>query len=125
MAKSIRVNTKKRGRPKTTGKGELIGVRILPPLLKELDAWIRGQEPRPSRPEAIRKFLEQGLAPFSAHRFVGRRKAQKASELVNHVADRIVDKSMPLEEQQRRKRELIKGPKEFRDIREGLPKPKT
>jgi hypothetical protein len=32
---------------------------------------------------------------------------------------------MPVEEQQRRKRALIKGLKEFRDIREDLPKPKT
>ena len=125
MTKSIRVNTKKRGRPKTTGKGELIGVRILPPLLKELDAWIRSQEPRPSRPEAIRKFLEQGLARPSDHGSAGKRKAQKASELANRVTDHIVDKSMPPEEQERRKRALVKGPKEFRDIREDQPKTKS
>jgi len=40
------------------------------------------------------------------------------------VADHIVDMSMPPEEQERRKRVLIKGPKEFRDIREDLPKPR-
>jgi hypothetical protein len=61
----------------------------------------------------------------SDHRSLGKRKAQKASELANHVADRIVDKSMPPEEQERRKRALIKGPKEFREIREDLPKSKT
>ena len=123
MAKSIRVSTKKRGRPKTTGKGELIGVRILPPLLKELDAWIRGQESRPSRPEAIRRFLERGLAP-SDHGSKGKRKAHKASELADRAAEHLVDKSLPLEEQHRRKRALIKGPREFRDIREDQPKPK-
>src|SRR6185295_3750096 len=100
MAKSIRVSTKRRGRPKTTGKGELIGVRILPPLLKKLDAWISGQIPRPSRPE-------------------------KASELAARAAEHLVDKSLPPEEQQRRKRALVKGPKEFRDIREDLPKSKS
>jgi hypothetical protein len=42
--------------------------------------------------------------------------------LANRAADRLVDKSMPVEEQQRRKRTVIKGPKEFRDIREDLPK---
>jgi hypothetical protein len=124
MAKSIRVSTKKRGRPKTTGKGELIGVRILPSLLKELDAWIGDQEPRPSRPEAIRRFLERALARSSHHRSTVKRTDQKASELADRVAEHIVDKSMPLEEQQRRKRALIKGPKEFRDIREDLPKRK-
>jgi hypothetical protein len=33
----------------------------------------------------------------------------------------VADKTMPLEEQERRKRAVIKGPKEFRDIREDLP----
>jgi hypothetical protein len=40
------------------------------------------------------------------------------------VVDRVVDKSMPVEEQQRRKRAVIKEPKEFRHIREDLPKAK-
>jgi len=31
----------------------------------------------------------------------------------------------PVAEQQRRKRRLIRGPKEFRDIRADLPKPKS
>jgi metal-responsive CopG/Arc/MetJ family transcriptional regulator len=122
MANSRRVNAKKRGRPKTTGKGELIGVRILPPLLKELDAWIGGQKPRPSRPEAIRRFLERALARSSNDRSTSKQKAQKASELADHAAEHIVNKSMPPEEQERRKRAIVRGPKEFRDIREDLPK---
>jgi hypothetical protein len=35
------------------------------------------------------------------------------------------DQSRPVEEQARRKRTLIRGPKEFRDIRADLPKPKA
>jgi hypothetical protein len=50
---------------------------------------------------------------------------QKASTLDDRAAERLVDKSLPVEEQQRRKRALIKGPKEFRGIREDLPKDKT
>jgi hypothetical protein len=49
---------------------------------------------------------------------------EKASVLADRTAERLVDKSMPPEEQQRRKRALIKGPKEFRDIREDVPKPR-
>ena len=49
--------------------------------------------------------------------------AQKASELAEKAIERIVDKSMPAEEQERRKRALI-GPRELRDVREDLPKPK-
>jgi hypothetical protein len=63
MAKSIRVITKKkRGRPVTTGKGTLIGVRLLDAPLATLDAWIEQQQvPDLSRPEAIRRLVEIGL----------------------------------------------------------------
>jgi hypothetical protein len=63
MSKSISVITKKRrGRPVTTGKGTLIGVRLLDDPLSSLDAWIAKQkEPDLSRPEAIRRLIELGL----------------------------------------------------------------
>jgi hypothetical protein len=63
MAKSIGVITKKRrGRPVTTGKGTLIGVRLLDDPLSTLDDWIIKQhEPDLSRPEAIRRLVEIGL----------------------------------------------------------------
>jgi hypothetical protein len=55
---SIRDNTKKRGRPRTTGTGQLIGVRLLQEPLSALDAWIEAQaDPKPSRPEAIRQIV--------------------------------------------------------------------
>ena len=41
----------------------MIGVRLLSDLLEPLDEWIMRQpEPKPSRPEAIRQFLRDGLA---------------------------------------------------------------
>ncbi len=53
---------RKRGRPKTMGEGKLVGVRILPDLLAQLDAWIADRsDPKPSRPEAIRRLVELGL----------------------------------------------------------------
>lgn len=63
MGKSISVITKRgRGRPVTTGKGTLIGVRLLDTPLAELDAWIADQEePDLTRPEAIRRLVELGL----------------------------------------------------------------
>jgi hypothetical protein len=62
MAKSIRVITKKRrGRPVTTGKGTLIGVRLLDAPLASLDEWIAAQGDGPTRPEAIRRLVEIGL----------------------------------------------------------------
>lgn len=53
---------KGRGRPVTTGKGTLIGVRLLDMPLATLDAWIADQnEPDLTRPEAIRRLVEIGL----------------------------------------------------------------
>src|SRR3954466_12962576 len=50
-----------RGRPKT-GIGPNIGLRLYPELEAALDAWIAAQpEPRPSRPEAIRRILRTFL----------------------------------------------------------------
>lgn len=62
MNDAIGVITKKRGRPVTTGKGQLIGVRLQPDQLAVLDAWIAQQQPAPSRPEAIRLILREKLA---------------------------------------------------------------
>ena len=52
---------KKRG-PPATGKGEPILVRLQPAQLAALDAWIAHQGAQLSRPEAIRRLLEQALA---------------------------------------------------------------
>lgn len=52
---------KKRG-PKPTGIGAPITVRLQPEVLAALDAWIAEQpDPKPSRPAAIRSFVEAGL----------------------------------------------------------------
>ena len=44
-------------------------------------------------------------------------KARKAKEIASQVIDKVADKSLLPKEQQRRKRALIRGPKEFREIR--------
>jgi hypothetical protein len=63
MAKSIRDIPKKRGRgrPKTTGRGEGILLRLHSTQLSALDAWINKQESPLSRPEAIRRLLSDIL----------------------------------------------------------------
>ena len=45
------------------GKGApQIGLRLPPPELAAVDAWIKDQpKPRPSRPVAIRRLVELGL----------------------------------------------------------------
>jgi hypothetical protein len=95
----------------------------MPPTeLADLDNWISKQKTQQTRPEAIRRLVEQAIAHSSGGGRPNKQRAQKASELADRTAGRLVDKGIPAEEQQRRKRALIKGPKEFREIREDLPK---
>ena len=50
----------KRGRPITTGKGELVGCRCHKPFLESVDRWRAGEGL--SRPAAIVRLAEKGLA---------------------------------------------------------------
>ena len=51
------------GRPKVDS--EEVGVRMNRALLDVLDAWIAAQpEPRPGRPEAVRRLLQAALEAF-------------------------------------------------------------
>ena len=74
-----------------------------------------------SRPDAIRRLAEAGLlrAPRPT-RQAGTKPALKASEMAAQVIDNIVDKSVTDDERASRKRRLLKGPKEFRDMRGDL-----
>jgi hypothetical protein len=48
----------------------------------------------------------------------------KARDLADQQIDKLSDQSASAEERQARKQRLVKGPREFRDIRDDLPKPK-
>ena len=50
--------------------------------------------------------------------------ASKALELAAQQIDKLIDPSTPDEERKTRKRRLLKGPGEFRDIRSDISKPK-
>jgi len=72
MMKSTIIGTTKkrgRGRPPTTGIGTSINVRLHADGLGRLDAWIAKQgDPGLSRPEAIRRVLDQALPLADAKR---------------------------------------------------------
>jgi hypothetical protein len=101
-----------------------VGLRLYPELEQKIDAWASKQPDRPGRPEAIRRIIEQVLSGTTARRSANKTTARKASELAAREIERLADKSQPEPEQQRRKRRLIHGPKEFRDIRGDQPKTK-
>jgi len=114
---SVIAQKKKRRGPPPTGKGELIGVRLQPPQLAALDQWIARQESARSRPEAIRHLMDLALSISASDRPTSKAKAEKAAELAAHAIEKASDKSQSTEEQKTRKRKLISGPSEFRDIR--------
>lgn len=61
MKKAKRKAGNLRGPLRTTGPGKLIGVRVLPPLLKRIDTWAARQDEKPTRPDAMRRLIERGL----------------------------------------------------------------
>jgi hypothetical protein len=69
--------------------------------------------------EECKSILVTLHAPSTSRSVVCTKKAAKASEMAAQEIDRLIDPSAPDEEPQRRKRRLIKGPKEFRDVRGG------
>jgi hypothetical protein len=123
MKRQSMVPKKKRG-PPPTGKGEQVQVRIQPGQMATLDAWIAGQDAPPSRPEAIRRLIDLGLAGSRPLKQRSHKAAAKAIDMASQQIDKLIDPSAPAEERQQRKRRLLKGPREFRDIRGDLPKRK-
>jgi hypothetical protein len=118
-----KVLPKKRGRP-ATGKDPMMALRMSPEIKAAVEHWAAQQADKPSRSEAIRRLVELGLAkakPLANATAVGRlgnKAVSKSSELAGKMIDRLADQSAPLEEQEKRKRRLLKGPTEFREIRD-------
>ena len=61
MAKQSRPRSK---RTLATGTGKLVGVRLKPPLLAALDAFVKEHDEHPSRPEAVRLILADCLTAY-------------------------------------------------------------
>lgn len=94
-------------------------------MIEAIENWRARQSPVPNASEAIRQLVEIGLAsaPPPAAREAKETPA-RASELAGDMIDWLRDRSAPAEEQAQRKRRLIKGPSEFREMRTDLPKRK-
>ena len=104
-----------------------LNVRMPPAKLKSLDVWIKTQPaPRPTRAEAIRRLVGQALAGAQPSQKRSKKSAAKAREMAGQAIDRLLGDagSLPVDEQERRKRRLTKGPSEFREIRGHRPEPK-
>ena len=98
-----------------------IQMRVPDELLSAVDKWRSDQVPGLSRADAIRRLLGIGLtaAPQRSGAHFG---ALEAKEMAGEEVDRLSDRSASHEEQQARKRRLVKGPSEFREMRRDQPK---
>jgi hypothetical protein len=132
----------------------MVGVRISADARKQIEAWAEAQADKPSLSEAIRRLFELGLKaaphqrerspepvvtaaptepaslwpmPTEVEQALGsgsQQAASKASDMAGKQIDKLGDASATVEERQSRKRRLLKGPKEFRDIRALAEQPK-
>jgi hypothetical protein len=126
MAKSIwDIPKKKRGRPSTGGRRAGILVRLETDQFGALDAWIAKQKvPGLTRPEAIRRLVELGLAGAKKFAAPSQQTRAKAKKFAAEQIDRMGNSTATAEEQARRKQRLLKGPEEFREARVDRPKAK-
>lgn len=106
-------------------------VRLPPDQLADLDRWIRDiarrlQAKPTGRPEAIRDILQNHFETQRRH--WGREDVQQTKELekrdksagmAGRTIDVLEDQAASLAERAKRKRRLLKGPQEFREMREG------
>jgi Arc/MetJ-type ribon-helix-helix transcriptional regulator len=118
MVKSIKVHPKKRrGRP-ATGKDPLVSARLPPPLVAEVEAWATANDA--TRSEAIRRLVELGLTVKTKSAPSERQRAALA-DLAAKAIDSLTVGTADSDEKASRKRRLIKGPEEFREVRVDRP----
>lgn len=99
-------------------RAALIAVRMDDEPLALVDAWIASQNERGlSRPEAIRRLVNFALSTGRPVRAEQSANSSKSSELAGNQLDRMSDNSASAEEQETRKRRLLRGPSEFREVR--------
>ena len=118
MARSIKVNQKRRGRP-ATGRDPVSAVRLPAQLTASVDKWSEDHET--NRSEAIRRLVELGLTIRTKAKQPSPLRAARAKELATKAIEKIIDRQAAPEEQAQRTRHLTKGPLEFREDRVDLP----
>jgi hypothetical protein len=118
MKKSIKVAPKKRrGRP-ATGKDPHIAARMPTPLIAEVEAWAAANDT--TRSEAFRRLVELGLTVKTKSAPSERQRAALA-DLASKAIDSLTVGTTDSDEKASRKRRLIKGPEEFREVRVDRP----
>jgi hypothetical protein len=114
MKKSIKVDQKKRrGRP-ATGRGTMVSSRLPSAVVETVDDWALRNET--TRSDAIRRLVELGLTVKTKSAPSERQRAALA-DLASKAIDSLTVGTAESDVKASRKRRLLKGPEEFRDVR--------
>lgn len=111
---------KGRGRPRT-GVNPMIGLRATPALRAAIEEWAAREPDKPSLSESIRRLVEIALGSRGLASKRAKKHTAKASDLAGAAIDRLADQSASQEVRAMRKRRLLKGPSEFREMRADHP----
>jgi hypothetical protein len=103
----------------------MMGLRAAPALRLAIEDWANEQPDEPCLSDAIRRLVELGLAGAQPIKRRNPKAEAKASDMAGKRIDKLANPAIPEEERRARKRRLIKGPREFRDMRSDQPKPKV
>src|SRR6476469_2397763 len=116
MSKSITVHQKTRGRP-ATGRYPTITARLPETTISSVDKW--ATKNYTTRSEAIRRLVEMALVlTHGKPRKLSKKAISLSSALAAEEIDRLQHGHAATPDQQAsRKRRLLKGPTEFRDMR--------
>ena len=118
MKKSIKVDQKKkRGRP-ATGRDPMVSARIPAATIGAIDEWARRMRQRVQAP--LRRLVELGLSVKTKSAPSERQRAALA-DLASKAIDSLTVGTADSDEKASRKRRLIKGPEEFREVRVDRP----
>jgi hypothetical protein len=123
MKKARTVKQKVMGRPRT-GITPLIGFRADTATRAAIIKWAENQPDEPTLSEAIRRLVEIGLTVKAKAKQPSALGANRAKQLATKAVEKMIDSSVPSEERAQRRRQLTKGPSEFREDRVDQPKAK-
>jgi hypothetical protein len=94
-----------------------MGFRASPTMRASVVRWAESQSDNPSLSEAIRRLVELGLIVKARPRQSAPARAERAKDLAAKVIDNFPVDQTDADEAASRKRRLLKGPEEFRDVR--------
>lgn len=100
----------------------MMGFRAEPVIRASIVKWAENQPDLPSLSESVRRLVELGLTVKTKGRLSREGQKGRAREMAGIAIDHMRDTNAHPNDQASRKRRLLKGPEEFRDVRKDRPK---